>query len=241
MTKDLDKKLVVITGASSRLGKATALAFSQRGAHVVLASYKIALLDELVENCQQLGGQAEAIMTNATDISSVKILATSAARIGQGRIDCWVNIAEAGDPGNFLELPIEVHDEFIRANFLAYIYAAHQVLPYFKRQQKGILINHVSGSIALPISESIIHNSIKSALEGFSLSLRKEMEDFPNISICDVYSLFPGPTNKNIFTANQQEISPQQFLIAKSVAENIVNLGVTPQDHLYLNTYKTVS
>lgn len=241
MTNDFDKKLVVITGASSRLGRATALAFSQHGADVVLASYKIALLDELVENCKQLGGQAEAIMTNATDINSVKILAASAAKIGQGRIDCWVNIAEAGDSGNFLELPIEVHDEFIKANFLAYIYAAHMVLPYFKRQQKGILINHISGSVALPSRESIVYKTIKSALEGFSLALRNEIEDTPDVSICDVYSLFPEPIDKSIFTANQPEISPQQLLIAKTVAENIVKLALEPQDFLYLDAIKTTS
>lgn len=240
MTKNFDDKLVVITGASSIVGKTTALAFCQQGAHVLLASYNSIVLDELVDSCQQHGGKAEALMTNATDINAVKILAISAAQIGQGKIDYWINIAETGDSGNFLELPIEVHDEVIRANLLAYIYAAHAVLPYFKRQQKGILINHISGNVALPSDESVTYNTIKSGIEGFSLSLRKEIADMPDIAICDVYSLFPEAMNKSIFTANQQKVTPHQHLMAKKVADNIVELALEPQDFLYLDADKKV-
>jgi NAD(P)-dependent dehydrogenase (short-subunit alcohol dehydrogenase family) len=235
MNKPLAEKLVVITGASSEIGKATALAFIQKGAQVVIASYNFAALDELVEQSKKLGAPAEAIMTVATDINAVKILANSAARIGNGRIDFWINIAEAGDAGKFLELPIEVHDEIIRANLLAYIYAAHVVLPYFKRQQQGFLINHISGSVALASLESVAYNTIKSGIEGFSLSLRKEIEDMPDIAICDVYSFLPDINDKLLFTTHQQNLAPQQLVTAKTVAENIVELALNPKDYLYID------
>src|SRR5690606_22888038 len=108
--------------------------------------------------------------------------------------------------------------------------------PYFKRQQQGVLINHISGSVALASLESVAYNTIKSGIEGFSLSLRKEIEAIPDIAICDDYSFLPNINDKFLFTTDQQNVNPQQLLTAKTVAKNIAELALNPQDYLYIDT-----
>jgi NADP-dependent 3-hydroxy acid dehydrogenase YdfG len=79
---------VVITGASSGIGQATAELFARRGAHVVLAARNIDALDDVVARCRAAGGQATAVRTDVTDIGEVRSLA-DVALAELGSIDVW--------------------------------------------------------------------------------------------------------------------------------------------------------
>jgi NAD(P)-dependent dehydrogenase (short-subunit alcohol dehydrogenase family) len=92
MGKKLDGAVVVVTGASSGIGRATGLAFAERGVRVVVAARRVDALEELARECQAAGGQALAVPTDTTDEAAVTELARRAVE-RFGRIDIWVNNA----------------------------------------------------------------------------------------------------------------------------------------------------
>jgi NADP-dependent 3-hydroxy acid dehydrogenase YdfG len=95
----LDRGLsVVITGASSGIGRAAARLFAQHGARLTLAARRGDLLDEVVEECEGLGGQAVSVVTDVTAAEEV-INAARVALDSFGTIDVWINNAGTGCSG----------------------------------------------------------------------------------------------------------------------------------------------
>lgn len=137
---NLAGKTVVITGASSGVGRATALAFARNRTKIVLAARRSYALNEVEAQCREMGSVAIAVTTDVTDAVEMKQLANIACNFG-GSIDVWVNNAGVLAAGPFDETPVEVHDRVIQINLLGYIHGAHAVLPYFKDQGYGILVN----------------------------------------------------------------------------------------------------
>jgi NAD(P)-dependent dehydrogenase (short-subunit alcohol dehydrogenase family) len=106
----LNHALVVITGASSGIGRAAAQAFASQGARLVLASRDAAALADVVGECEALGAQALAVPTDVTNGDAVDNLARRAAEFGAGKIDVWVNNAGVGAVGGFEETPLSAHE-----------------------------------------------------------------------------------------------------------------------------------
>jgi short-subunit dehydrogenase len=220
----------VITGASSGIGRATALAFAREGANLVLAARREAVLAELADACDALGGYALAVRTDVTDSASVAHLAQSAAAHFDG-IDVWVNNAGVGAVGEFTDVPIRTHARVIETNLIAYLHGAHAVLPYFKRQRRGVLINTVSlgGWVASPYA--VAYSASKFGLRGFSEALRAELNSWRDIHVCDVFPAFtdtPGfQHGANYFG---REIKPMPPVYpAEDVARAIVSLAKRPR------------
>ncbi|MBU3057141.1 SDR family oxidoreductase [Pseudomonas indica] len=227
----LEDALIVITGASSGIGRAAALAFAERHARLVLAARDKTALDEVVAECEALGARALAVPTDVTDSEAVHRLADSAASFGDGRIDVWVNNAGIGTVGAFDETPLVAHEQVVQTDLLGYLRGAHAVLPYFKQQQAGVLINTLSlGSwVAHPYAAA--YAAAKYGLRGFTEALRGELTQWPHIHICDVYPAVmdtPGFRDAGNYTGHNIQPIPPVY-DPRRVAEAMVSLAQRPR------------
>lgn len=143
---------VVITGASSGIGRATAHAFARTGARLVLCARGQEALNEVVRECRELGAPAIAIPTDMRDADAVQRLARMAAETFGG-IAVWVNNAGGGAVGRFWEVPLEAHRATVELDLLGYMHGAYAALPYFLNQGRGVLINtnSVGGFVPTPM------------------------------------------------------------------------------------------
>ncbi|HYG69391.1 MAG TPA: SDR family NAD(P)-dependent oxidoreductase, partial [Anaeromyxobacteraceae bacterium] len=112
MARSLEGRVAVVTGASSGIGRATALEFARRGANVVVAARTASALREVAAECERFGVRARAVETDVADEEAVEKLATLAADVF-GRIDVWVNNAGLYAFARFEDTPPEVFQKVL--------------------------------------------------------------------------------------------------------------------------------
>jgi NAD(P)-dependent dehydrogenase (short-subunit alcohol dehydrogenase family) len=174
MPAPLSDSVVVVTGASSGIGRATALAFAREGAAVVVAARRREPLDRLVEECRAHGASALAVPTDVTDERAVRDLARRPLETF-GRLDVWVNNAAVGALGDFEAMPADVFRRVVDVDFFGYVHGARAALPHFRAQGAGVIINVASvlGKVAMPYYTPYV--AAKFAVVGFSETLRQEL------------------------------------------------------------------
>lgn len=174
MRRTVSDAVAVITGASSGIARATALALAERGAGVVLAARDQPSLEAVAAQCERAGGRALAVPTDVTDQDAVNALAERAVA-AFGRIDVWVNAAAVIAFGEFEKVPAEVFRHVIETNLFGQIHGARAVLPHFREQGTGVLINVASvwGSVTSPYVSAYVTS--KFGVRAFSESLQEAM------------------------------------------------------------------
>jgi NAD(P)-dependent dehydrogenase (short-subunit alcohol dehydrogenase family) len=185
--QQFNNNLVVITGASSGIGRAAAHAFADKGARLVLGACDEAALNEVVEECAARGASALAVRTDVTNSEQMRALAEQAAAFGDGRIDIWINNAGVAAVGSFEETPLEAHEQVLQTDLLGYLRGAYVAMPYFKAQKRGILINTLSLGSWVAQPYAVAYSASKYGLRGLSEALRGELYDYPEIHVCDIY------------------------------------------------------
>ncbi|MGI4720332.1 MAG: SDR family oxidoreductase [Janthinobacterium lividum] len=221
---------VVIMGASSGIGAATAVAFARQGARLVLGARGKEGLDDVVARCRAAGGGAEAVVVDAVDADAVAAFARRARDI-LGRIDLWFSNVGAGVVGKYAEVPLEDHRRVIETNLLTHMNDAHAVLPIFLEQDHGIWVNMISagGFVASPYAAA--YSASKYGLRGFSEALRAELGKRPRIHVCDVYPTFvdsPGFSHGANYTGARLSYPPGA-LRPETVADAVVALARHPR------------
>jgi short-subunit dehydrogenase len=231
--QDLRGSSVIITGASSGIGRATALEFAKRGARVCLAARRGDVLQQVAKECQALGAQAISVPTDVTDADAVVALARAAEAVFGG-IDVWVNNAGTGVAGSYHDAPLELHRKTIEVNLLGAMSGAYVVLPIFRRQKRGILINVVSMAAWVPNPFAASYTASKFGLRGFAASLRQELAGMPDIHVCGVFpAVIDTPIIEHGANYTGHAVEPPPFLYdAEDVAKSIVGLALVPRDEV---------
>jgi NAD(P)-dependent dehydrogenase (short-subunit alcohol dehydrogenase family) len=181
-----DKKVVVIVGASSGIGRQTALAVAKRGAVVVVAARRQEKLDTLVAEIEALGSTGFALQVDVREIAQLQKLAEQTVS-RYGKIDVWFNNAGVYAAGRFDEMPIDVFHEVFAINLGGVVNGTYAVLPIFKEQGKGTLINMSSILGEMEFECTIAYSTSKCAITHFTRTLRRELRDFPDIKVCICY------------------------------------------------------
>ena len=221
---------VVIMGASSGIGAATAVAFAREGAQLVLGARGKDGLDDVVQRCREAGATAEALVVDATDADAVATFARK-ARESLGRIDLWFSNVGAGVVGKYVDVPLADHHRVIETNLLSHMNDAHAVLPIFLEQDQGIWVNMISVGGFVPSPYAAAYTASKYGLRGFSESLRAELSRRPHIHVCDVYPTFvdsPGFSHGANYTGAKLSYPPGA-LRPETVADAVVALARRPR------------
>lgn len=222
--------VVVITGASSGIGQASAEAFAKAGASLVLAARGQDALEKVAADCRKFGTAVAVVPTDVTDTAAVAALRDQALSL-HGRIDVWFANEGVGAVGRFHEVPMEAHARIVTTNLVGHMNGAHAVLPVFLRQGSGTFINMISlgGFAAMPFASA--YSASKFALRGFSEALSAELADQPDIHVCDVYPAFidtPGLRHAANYEGRQVTAPPPVY-DARKVADAVVRLARRPR------------
>lgn len=173
--KPINQQVVAVVGASSGIGRETAIQLAARGAKLVVSARSEPGLDSLVDEIRQIGGEAIAIPADVTNFEQVKAIADKAVT-QYGRLDTWVHVAATAVIGPFEETTPEEFQRVIDVNLMGQVYGAMVALPHLKQEGRGALIHisSVEGVRSLPLQSS--YSSSKHAVNGFLESLRVELE-----------------------------------------------------------------
>ena len=177
MNNNIEGKVVVITGASSGNGEATARYLSSRGATVVLGARRADRLQSLADELTHKGGKALAIQTDVTEVNQVKRLVDEAVKTF-GRIDVLINNAGLMPHSPLERLKIDDWDRTIDVNLKGVLYGIAAALPYMKQQKSGHFINvsSVAGHKVRP--GSAVYAATKAAVLVISEGLRQEVKPY---------------------------------------------------------------
>lgn len=177
MTNNIEGKIVVITGASSGLGEATARHLSQQGATVVFGARRVERIEALARELESDGRKAMAIQTDVTQSAQVQRL-VDAAVAAYGRIDVMINNAGLMPHSPLERLKIADWDRMIDVNIKGVLYGIAAALPHMKQQKSGHFINvsSVAGHKVRP--GGAVYSATKHAVLALSEGLRLEVKPY---------------------------------------------------------------
>jgi NAD(P)-dependent dehydrogenase (short-subunit alcohol dehydrogenase family) len=201
--KPVEEQVVALMGASSGIGRETALRFAERGARVVVSARSEEGPNSLVEEVRDKGGQATAIPAEVTDFEQVKAVANAAVE-KYGRLDTWVHLAAVGLFATFEQTTPEEFARVIDVNLMGQVYGAMTALPHLKREGRGALIHISSVEAKRSFPFHSAYGASKHGIDGFLEALRVELkhEGWP-ISVTQV---MPATINTPFFDKGRTKL-----------------------------------
>ena len=221
----MKNKVIIITGASSGIGKALAFALAKKGNKLVLAGRNKEKLNAVLQKMNEVNISAISIVTDVCKKEDCKNLINKCIT-EFGRIDVLINNAGISMRALFNESDLEVIDKVMNTNFWGTVFCTKYALPYLLQSNGSLIgVSSIAGHIGLP--ERSAYSASKFAMNGFLESVRSEnMENDLHVLIA-----CPGFTASNIRKAaltkdgTPQKESPrneQKMMTAKKVAKNII-------------------
>jgi NAD(P)-dependent dehydrogenase (short-subunit alcohol dehydrogenase family) len=231
----LQERVVVVTGASSGLGRAIALELARRGSTLVLGARRADALEDTARACREAGGRAVVVVTDVNIDDDVDRLAAVALE-RWGRIDVWINNAGVTLYAALEDGPLEQHRRVIETNLFGAIRGARAAVPAFRAQGWGTLIN--VGSVLSEIGHAYVPSYVisKFAVRGLSEALRVELADEPDIHVCTVMPYAIDTPHFQV-AANQLGVAPRAMAPVQSperVARAVADVAERPRRLRYV-------
>lgn len=184
MSDNITGKVIVITGASSGMGEATARDLGAKGAKVVLGARRTDRLGAVAQDITESGGQATAVTTDVTKLDQVQKLVDTAKET-YGRVDVIFNNAGLMPLSPLESLRIDEWDRMIDVNMKGTLYGIAAALPYMKEQKSGHIINVSSVYGHKAVATGAVYCATKHAVRAISEGLRQEVKDY-NIRVTTI-------------------------------------------------------
>jgi short-subunit dehydrogenase len=234
--QSLAGQVVVITGASSGIGRVTAIEFARRGAEVVLTARSAEGLEQTANECRVFGRRVVVSPGDVTDEEHLHTLARQTAE-KFGHIDVWVNNAGVTALGTFEHIPDEVFRRIIETNFFGTVNGVRAVLPYFRQQDRGVIINMGSELSKFTMPYATAYTCSKFAVRALSDSLRQELLG-TNIRVCTVMpASIDTPLFQHAGNYSGRAIKPARPVYSpQQAAEAIVDLAINPQREVFVGS-----
>lgn len=219
---DIKNKIVLITGASSGIGEATARAMAKKGANVLLTARTKEALDKIVSEIQQSGGTASAVAVDLTDAAAVE-KAAAAIRENTGIPDIIVNNAGIGRWLSVDETSFSEVQQMMAAPYFSAFFTTKCFLADMLKRNSGFIINITSPAAYVAIPGATAYTASRWAMRGFSKALEADLRQ-TGIKVCLVV---PGKVSSSYFANNpgSEERIPAISNIYKTLSpEEVANI-----------------
>jgi NAD(P)-dependent dehydrogenase (short-subunit alcohol dehydrogenase family) len=201
--KPIDEQVVVLMGASSGIGRETALRFADRGARVVVSARGEEGLASLVEEIRREGGEATYAVADTSEFEQVEAVAERAVE-EYGTLDTWVHLAAVGLFATFEETTPKEFARVVDVNLMGQVYGAMAALPHIKQEGRGALIHVSSVEAKRSFPFHGAYGASKHGIDGFLEALRVELrhEGWP----IGVTQVMPGTINTPFFDKGRTKL-----------------------------------
>jgi len=253
VSRDFNGKVVLITGATSGIGRATALAFADSGASVVVGDIRerpIGNHPPTAEAIKAAGGKALFVPTDVTQKPQVESFVRRAVQ-EFGRVDILVNNAGIGHISLVNHTPEHLVRRMVEVNFYGVVFGVQAVLQVMQSQGYGHIINISSGAAMLGLPYASIYSATKAAVMRFSEALRYELEGsgiqvsaiFPDLTSTDLaleVTLGAGEPTQTLRLLNRSRsnhglLEHVKLQSPENVARAVVECAVCPRAEVYLS------
>ena len=243
MSGKLDQTVALVTGASSGIGAAAAVALAAEGAAVAIAARRKDRLESIAEQVRMAGGTALVLEADVADATQARgVVEQTVAELG--RLDTLVNNAGVMLLGPVVDAPLEEWDEMVRVNLLGLLHCAHAAVPHLLRAAEAAprevadIVNVSSTAGRVARNGSGVYNATKFGVVAFSESLRQEVTArHVRVSVVE-----PGAVATELQEHNRPEIrelirtrfSKMKILAAEDIAD-VITYIVTRPSHVAVN------
>lgn len=233
MTSNLEGKIALVTGASSGIGEATAIALARAGASVVVSARRAERLQALLQRIEQMGGRALAMPADMTvEAEVIQVVEDTVARLG--RIDILINSAGIMQAGGIENCDLDEYRQVFDINLFATLYCCKAAVPHMLDQGGGDIVNisSLAGRKGGPMTNA--YSASKHAVNSMTDAMRQELGD-RNIRVS---ILMPGATttevgdhisDPNWRKAIQEHVSKEGAVLPAEIGETVVFMLSLPR------------